>query len=332
MREQIEHRSSSGGKVRHRLPSNRAEIVKELQQMQFPVGYAAFRQLEVMLHKERDESDSDELNDDDLDQWLATRVDEIVQVDGDKAAGLTPEQQGELRAMLAKKRQLTQLPMAQLRDIYLREAEKEASFNQESAKQGLTKWVQVDSWELREGVLLALGRNPREIRPEDLDEWRGRSRFVERFDELLLMANRAKQVELLTEPARPSAFIGWAVNKITSEEAAAIAPLREAMMGAESGRTVQRLEAENAALREEIAELSKDLGKPKPTFYKIVYLLAAGKKEEFTRKDVPDIVRRLLEKAPHHALTADDEPVRDALQETLDYVTRQAAKRKRLGR
>jgi hypothetical protein len=321
-----------GGKLRRRPPTRRDEYVEELQKLRFPKAYAALPILSEKLEERLDEDESDESDDVDVEQRLEARIYEHVQGEWNEAAGLTRDQHDEMRAMLLCRRELTQLPLPELVDIYNQEAEKAAPFNRESAKGDLLRWAQVDGWELPEGVLLLLGRNPWKVRPEDLDEWRGRSRFVDRFDELLLSANRAKQLHLLAGLPRPSEFIGWAWSKISSEEAAAVSALREAVMRSGGGRTLEQLEAENAALKEEVAELSSEVqlaaGNPKPTFYKIVYLLAAGKKEEFTHKDVSTMVSTLLAKAPHHDLTADDEPVRNALKEAIAYVARQAAKRK----
>jgi hypothetical protein len=61
----------------------------------------------------------------------------------------------------------------------------------------------------------------------------------------------------------------------------------------------------------------------------MIYLLAADDRKPIAVEDLPEIVKQILEKAPHFNLTADDKPVRDNLRDALMYVDGQRKKGKK---
>jgi hypothetical protein len=334
-------------RVKRRPPRTRDELVQELLRMRFPKGHAARGLLQEKLEDELDESDvADVFDEENWERRVEQRIQEIAEADWDEASGLSKEQHGGLRDALRGEREAAQMPLAKLRAEYEEETEKAAAsedpeepfarFHREGAIADFNWWAKTDVWTLQEGVLVVLGRDPRQVRAATLDEWRGKSKFVGRFDELLDLARRAKDAGILQERTVPSAFVEWAERRLTYDEAEAIAPLRQALSTTWQGSgSTNELAAEIADILHSNEQLSQELeemkGNPKPTFYKLVYLFAAANQESFTRDQIPKKVNWLLQKvAEHEFLQADDQSVRKALTEAIEYVERVAERRKRL--
>jgi hypothetical protein len=311
--------------------------------MRFPKGHAARGLLQEKLEDELDESDvAVDFDEENRERRVEQRIQEIAEADWDEASGLSREQHGGLRDALRGEREAAQMPLAKLQAEYEEEMEKAAArehpeepfarFHREAAIADVPWWAKADAWTLEEGVMLLLGRDPRKVTADVLEQWRGKSPFVKRYDELLELARRAKLRSLLDDHVKPTDFLDWAGAKITEAEAERIAPLHRAVHSRPTARPAEELETEVETLRRQNEQLTAELksleGRAKPTFYKLVYLLAAGNKETFTTADLPKKVQWIVGKAPEAGLSADDEPIRECLKEAIDYVARKSATKK----
>jgi hypothetical protein len=84
------------------------------------------------------------------------------------------------------------------------------AFNQPHANADVSRWAQMPYWTLDEAVALSLGRDPRFVNWETVQQLVASSRFAFRFADQREIVNRARTMGQLRERTTPATFIAWA--------------------------------------------------------------------------------------------------------------------------
>lgn len=85
-------------------------------------------------------------------------------------------------------------------------------YNRPESKANVEQWLNTSFWTIEEAVSLSLGKDPRRVNSELLEQVVGFSSFVETYRHRLLQVTRAVQAGYLTEQIAPNSFIEWATQ------------------------------------------------------------------------------------------------------------------------
>jgi hypothetical protein len=93
--------------------------------------------------------------------------------------------------------------------IALEAAERKRFFNDPAAAADFSYWSKAACWTLEEATALALGRNPKIVNWESVNEHVDHSPFARRYQDLRFLIERANLAGQLSDPVVPALFIAW---------------------------------------------------------------------------------------------------------------------------
>jgi hypothetical protein len=89
-------------------------------------------------------------------------------------------------------------------------AEAQRFFNQARAVADKNHWSRAAFWSLDEATALSLGREPKLVKWENVQEYTQASPFAHKYERLRDLILRAQQARQLTDPTPPGFYIAWA--------------------------------------------------------------------------------------------------------------------------
>lgn len=269
----------------------------------------------------------------DLMDYLMRRrygVRESYTVSGPSSPPMSRERLAEKEAYRSE---LQALPMPELAAMVEAERKKEATewsaavarheaarpYNRPSAAADFHHWAKSAFWTLDEAVALALGREPRAVRWNEISPLVAISEFAARFGRLRDLVRRSRLVGELTDPVAPAQFLEWASRLGIEVPAELATAVREIDLAAPRGNAPS-LERVPSASSEASGRKDADLGgRERDTAYKLVLAMAIkgygydpGKRRSDIAKEIAgdvaalgyaideDTVRNWLKKAAQH--------------------------------
>ena len=89
---------------------------------------------------------------------------------------------------------------------------KHAFYNRPESKANINQWLHLAYWTIEEAVSLSLGKDPKRVNSQSLEQVVEFSSFVETHRYRLLQVTRAVQARHLKEQIDPKSFIHWATK------------------------------------------------------------------------------------------------------------------------
>ena len=201
--------------------------------------------------------------------------------------------------------------------------EQSRSFNQPSAKADFEYWAKYPLWSLDEAVALTLGRDPRVVTWQKIEEYAETSPFAARFANRKRFVLRAKDAKQLTDLVPPTEYIAWA-----KAHNVALPPELEKSVEAFSGQVpdwkalYEEEKLRHASTRDELERreaADKPLGeKEKNTFYKMFLGMAVAIYGYDPRDDRSPTTKEIADELERVGIPIHEDNVRDKLQKAGD--------------